>query len=269
MRKLILFKLFVIAYAASCCATEFGDTTNVSLSEIIAKETLDKTDYENVNLQRDIWSHTTFLNISYNKTKFSSDEFPSTLHKLSHEYKNDIGIGLQMGHTYNLHKKPIGSVMFVGLDFTWMDINFNKYKADTEMDFTPGEQIKNLPWHNEKMTLGYAMSIGPSLTLYPFATLHSKGADKIRLHFYFHVGYGAEGALIKDVSANSAIKDQWAWAHGLHTAFGGNITWDHIGIGYEFRNDGSLKYKPIDNDFGTNKIKVKEKAGRLYLQFRF
>ena len=68
MRKLILFKFFVIAYAASCCATEFGDSTNVSLSEIIAKETLDKTDYENVNLQRDIWSHTTFLNISYNKT---------------------------------------------------------------------------------------------------------------------------------------------------------------------------------------------------------
>ncbi len=268
MKKLLL-SIFTIACALTSYATEQGDTTVMSLNDIIAMETQSKADYENVNRQRDIWSHTTFLNISYNKTKFSSDEFPSTLHKLSHEYKNDIGVGLQMGHTYNLHKKPIGSVMFIGLDFTWMDFNFNKYKADTIADFTQGEQIKNLPWHNEKMTLGYAMSIGPSLTLYPFATLHSKGADKIRLHFYFHVGYGAEGALIKNVSADKAIKDQWAWAHGLHTAFGGNITWDHIGIGYEFRNDGSLKYKPIDNDFGTNKMKVKENAGRLYLQFRW
>lgn len=268
--KKLLFLIFTINCVLTSYATEQGDTTVMSLNDIIAMETQSKADYENVNRLREIWSHTTFLNISYNKTKFSSDEFPSTKSSFPNEFENNMGVGLQWGHTYNFHKNPIGKVLFFGLDFTWMDLNFNKYKKDiVPQEYTNEGQVQNLPWHNEKMTLGYAMSIGPSLTLYPFTALNKQGSSKIRLHFYFHVGYGAEGALIKDAMEEKEISDQWAWAHGLHTAFGANISWDHIGLGYEFRNDGNLKYKPIDDDFGTNKMKVKEKTGRLYIQFRW
>ena len=269
MKKLLL-SLFAITCLFSY-ATEMGDTTKVmSLEDIIAMETQSKSDYDNITHLRKVWGHTTYLNISLNKTKLSSDEFPSTTGVFSNEFKNDIGVGLQWGHTYNLHKKPIGSVLFFGLDFTWMDFNFNKYKKDSiPALYTPGERTRNLPWHNEKMTLNYAMSIGPSLTLYPFTPLNSKAADKIRLNFYFHVGYGAEGALIKKVNGGADVSDEWAWAHGLNTAFGGSLTWDFIGVGYEFRNDGSMKYKAIDSLFDTGKMKAKTKTSRVFLQFRF
>ncbi len=274
--KKVLFLILAITGAITSYAQDAvpvaDDTTRVlSLNEIIAMETQSKADYDTNTRLRNIWGHDTYLNISYNKTKLSSDEFPSSKGVFSSEYDNDLGVGLQWGHSYSFHKKPIGSVLFIGLDFTWMDINFNKYKAaavDT-VKYQSNGRIMSMPWHNEKITLGYAMSIGPSLTLYPFTPLHSKGADKIRLHFYFHVGYGAEGALIKNVRSDADISDQWAWAHGLHTAFGGSLTWDHIGLGYEIRNDGNLTYQNIDSEYDTGKMKAKEKTSRLYLQFRF
>ena len=270
--KKLLFSIFAIACVLTGYTTEQGDTTVMSLNDIIAMETQSKTDYDNINRLRDIWSHDTYLNISYNKTEFSSDEFPSTTGGFPNEFKNDVGFGLKMGHTYNFHKKPIGSVLFIGLDFNWIDLNFNKYKEGSlpnDSIYNMGEETQSLPWHNEKMTLGYGMSIGPSLTFYPFTPLNSKGGNKVRLHLYFHVGYGAEGALIKKVNEGSDISDQWAWAHGLNTAFGASLSWDHIGVGYEFRNDNNLKFKAIDSDFNTGTMKAKEKTGRLYLQFRW
>ena len=268
--KKILYSFFAITCALTGYASELGDTTVLSLNDIIAIETQSKADYDNLNHQRNIWSHDTYLNISLNKTKFSSDEFPTTTGMFTNEYNNNIGVGLQWGHTYGFHKKPIGSVLFIGLDFTWMDLNYNKYKKDSiPSRYSEGERAKNLPWHNEKMTLGYGMSIGPSFTFYPFTPLKSKEANKIRIHLYFHLGYGAEGALIKGGNKDKSISDEWAWAHGLHTAFGGSLSWDHIGVGYEFRNDNSLKFKAVDSEFDTNTMKAKEKTGRFYLQFRF
>lgn len=270
--KKLLFSIFAITCALTGFATEQGDTTEtvMSLNDIIAAETQSKTDYDNINRLRDIWDHDTYLNISLNKTKFSSDEFPSTQGKFHNEFKNDFGLGVKMGHTYKLHKKPIGSVLFFGIDYNWIDLNFNQYKADSVPSlYDEGEQVTNMPWHNKKMTLQYGMSAGPSLTLYPFATLHNKGADKIRLHLYFHVGYAAAGALVKDVRDGTVISDEWAWAHGLNTAFGTSLTWDHIGIGFELRNDGNMKYKAVHKVVDTGKMKVKEKTTRIYLQFRW
>ena len=270
-------KKLISSFIAFTCvltgyAQELRDTTTMSLNDIIAMETQNKSEYYNISHQRDIWSHDTYLNISYNKTKFSSEEFPSTTGGFSNEFKNDIGFGLQMGHTYSFHKKPIGSVLFIGLDFNWIDLNFNKYKEGslpTDSIYSLGEGIKSLPWHNEKMTLGYGMSVGPSFTFYPFTPLNGKGGNKVRLHLYFHVGYGVEGAIIKNVIEGGDISDQWAWAHGLNTSFGASVSWDHIGVGYEYRNDSNLKFKAIDSEFDTGKMKAKEKTGRIFLQFRW
>lgn len=266
-----LFSVFAVICAFTGLATELGYTTSQALKDIIARETQNKSEYYNINNQRNIWNHTTFLNISYNKTKFSSEEFPSTTGVFPNEFKNDVGFGLQWGHTYNLHKNPIGQVLFIGIDFTWMDLNFNKYKKQDTIPIRYNNEgtIKSLPWHNEKMTLGYGMSVGPSFTFYPFSSTHSSIGDKIRLHLYFHVGYGVEAAIIKKVNEGTEIKDQWAWGHGLNTAFGADISIDHIGLGYEFRNDGNLKFKPVDRVFDTGKMKAKETISRLFLQFRF
>lgn len=273
--KKILFSIFAVACALMGYASEqYTDTTGMnSLDDIIRAETRSKVDNENRDHLRKVWSHNTFLRFSYNKTKFSSDEFPSAIDNnvFSAKYENEIGAGLQWGHSYHFHKNPIGNVLFIGLDYTWMDLNFNKYKASDTIPsrYAQGERAYNLPWHHEKMTLSYGMSLGPVLTLYPFSSTRSKGAQKLRLQCYFHVGYCVEGALIKKAGQYEDVSDEWAYGHGLYTSFGANLAWGFIGIGYEVRNDNNLKYKAIHKDYDTGKMKVKEETSRLYLQFHF
>jgi hypothetical protein len=272
MKKLFI-ALFALAGIMTAHATEANDTTMTTLSDIIAMESQSKMNNDNTQRLRNIWSKNTFFNISYNTTKFSSEEFPSIAGATSIEYKNKLGVGIQWGQTFNFHKKPLGGIVFIGLDYTWMDLNFNQYKKqNTPAGFADqGEGgIRNMPWHNEKMTLDYGMSIGPSLTLYPFAPLHHDGADKVRLQGYFHVGYSAHGAMIKDVPDRGMdVKNRFAWGHGLFTGIGANLTWNAIGIGYECRTDNKITYKHIDGEFDNGKMKCKQKTNRVYLQFRF
>ena len=269
MKKLILVVL-IVACALDAHALE-GSGTTTAVNQIIAIGDLNKSYDDDGNSQRAIWGKTTFINISYNKTKFKSSEFPSTAGAFEKEYDNDLGVGIQWGHTFNLHRNPVGSVMFFGLDFTWLDMNFNRYKKVTLPDgvYTRGEQVWNLPWHHEKLSLNYGMSLGPSLTLYPFAT-SDNNSSKLRLHVYCHVGYGIEGVMLKDVMTNiRESQNEYAYGHGLFMSYGASLSWNFIGVGYEFRHDDNLKFKAVETEFDTGKMKAKEKTSRVYLQFRF
>ena len=57
--------------------------------------------------------------------------------------------------------------------------------------------------------------------------------------------------------------------HGLFTSFGGSLTWNFVGIGFDVRNDGSLKYMATNKTFDTGKMKAKQKTTRFFIQFRF
>ena len=273
--KIIFISLIALIGILTASAAQSSDTTTTvtSLDDIIAMETQSQMKNSIAMRLQDQWSKSTFLNIGYNMTKLSSKEFPATATRLANEFDNKLGLGIQWGHTFNFHKYPLGSVLFIGLDFTWLDFNFNQYKkCDAPVGFDLGEQVLNLPWHNEKMSLNYGMSVGPSLTLYPFTSLQNSGTDKIRLQLYFHVGYDVAYYQIKDVPEkgnNQETSKKSAWGHGLYTSFGGNITWDFIGVGIESRNDGGINCKPVDDLYNTGKFKIKEKTTRLYLQFRF
>ena len=296
--KKIIITLSVLLGVLTVNAAGVNDTTAVTtLSDIIAMESQSKINNDNSTRLRSIWDKNTFFNISYNTTKLSSDEFPLEIGKTPYEFKNKLGVGIQWGQTFNFHKKPLGSVVFIGLDYTWMDLNFNQYDhvsiAVPPVDGTTEGTISDdgtaegtisdeaptinldgdvlpMPWNQKKMSLNYGMSIGPSLTLYPFAPLHRNGTDKIRLQFYFHVGYSIGGTMIKEViDRTGEKKDKLAWGHGLFTSYGANLTWNAIGVGYEWRNDNNINYKHVNKEFGTNKMKFKEKTSRVYLQFRF
>lgn len=270
--KKLLFSLFTLACVLTGNAMESGDTVRVTtLNDIIAQESKNSTDVAYDQHLRKIWGKTNYFNISYDKTTLSSDELPlggATLG--SNEFKNKFGMGIQWGKTFKLHKKPLGNLLFFGIDFTWMDVNFNQYdKADK---ITPGYSddtsfaIKTMPWHNKKTTLDYGISVGPSFTLYPFTPLHSNATDNIRFHGYFHLGYKGEAFFIKEVGDGT----QHAWGHGLFTAFGASLTFNAIGLGVEMRNDNNINVKHVDKkEFGDQKMKFKEKITRIYLQFRF
>ena len=251
-----------------------NDTTRVvTLAETIAQEGKAMKENDYMASLRSIWSKNTYLNISYNTTKLSSDEFPSVSGAFSNEFQNQWGLGLQWGHTFNFHKNPLGNVLFLGLDYTWLDLNFNQYKetaAPASYKNSEESSIGCMPWHNKKKTIDYGMMVGPSLTFYPFTSLERWGTDNIRLQLYFHVGYTVQLSMISEAMVDKGeVSDGKALGHGLYTSFGGNLTWNFVGIGYEFRNDGKLNYTYLDDDLDTGKMKMKQKTGRVYLQFRF
>jgi len=253
-------------------AAASSDTVSVmTLDQIIEQESKTQSDNKYVDDLLSAWKRNMYLNLIYNVShEMSSKEFPSASGPFSNEFKSKWGLGLEWGKTFNFHRNPLGSVLFIGLDYTWMDLKFNKFeKSVAPVDYSIGVNGYNMPWHYEKMSFGYGMSLGPSLTVYPFTSIRNS-ANQIRLHLYFHVGYGIEGTVIKDAIVNgSDVKNGFAYGHGLYTSFGGNLSWKSIGVGYEMRNDGNLKYKVTDTNYDTGSLKIKEKTGRLYLQFRF
>ena len=269
--KKIIFSLFALASVLTASANSASDTTITTLNDIIAMESRSNSNKDNFTRLRDTWGQNTYLNISYDMTKLSSDEFPSTKGGFKNEFDNKLGVGLQWGHTFNFHKRPLGNVLFIGLDYTWLDCNYNSYDASAEpAGYTRGEQVLNMPWHYKKSSIDYGMSLGPSFTLYPFTSANSSGAQKIRLQLYFHVGYDIGATFINDViDKDGEKKNRTTWGHGLFTSFGANVSWSFIGVGYEMRNASSLNYNYIDKEFDTGKLKLKQQMNRLYLQFRF
>ena len=231
---------------------------------------------DSIRRLKEIWGKRTFFNISYNSTEMSSMEFPSGAEPFYGKYKKDFGVGIQMGQTFNFHKNPLGSVLFIGLDYTWIDLNFNSYKDSPRPDEFPTVEehmaMKNplpLPWHQSKMQFDYGMSLGPALTFYPLISLHKEAAQKLRLHLYFHVGYCVAGTLIDMKDYKKDTTKDFVFGHGLFTSFGASLTWNFVGIGFDVRNDGSVNYKPTHKVYDTGKMKVKQKSPRVYLQFRF
>ena len=155
--KKFLFSLFTFACVLTGNAMESGDTTRVTtLNDIIAQESKSKTDVKYDQHLRNVWSKNTYFNISYNKTTLSSDEFPIGGGQGRHnEFENDLGVGLQWGQTFNFHKKALGNVLFLGLDYTWMDLNFNQLLEIAEdrraWDATvPGVPKTQIQFSNEK-----------------------------------------------------------------------------------------------------------------------
>ena len=276
-----------------------------SVDDIIKMNTdLDRTKHTDSHYS-EVWGRNTFFNMSSINTSFESSNFPSaggtkgtdgsysSVDELHGKFKNQFGFGLQWGHTYNFHKKPIGDVLFIGLDYSWLDFNLNKYKEDEVKGYQwgkinmDGKDRYPLPWANEMFTFDYGMSVGPSLTLYPFTALGKKGTDEIRIQLYFHVGYAISMAFIKDVpdvddsyysyfggSSSSSTKEsdtttEMALGHGLFTSFGVNLTWKFIGLGYEARHGSSYKYRSLATKFKLDDLKSEQMVNRFYLQFRF
>ena len=278
MKKNLSLTLLTVSLASTCLAqnnreTITNDSTKIpSLKEIIEAEKNQASKKDNEIHYKSVWGKTTFINLSYINTKLSSDNLPTDNGSYSGEYKSSLGFGFLLGHTFNFHSKPIGSVMFVGLDLTPVDFNFNVYdKEKPSVQFVQSSSTPySLPWHNKKMTLDYGISVGPSLTFYPFTNIGKSGTDNIRIHLYFHVGYSVGIGIINNVKVNkNDDESEMLWGHGLFTRYGLNISWDFIGIGYEAHNFSNFTYRPTGSDFKTGNVKTEQTSNRIYLQFRF
>lgn len=278
MKRIATFAMFIMAMATNCQAQneKNGAADSIdfpSLDEIIETEANLSSKNENERHYKRVWGKTTFLNLNYSMSTFSSDAFPSASSPYQCEYKNKLGLGLLSGNTYNFHKKPIGTVLFIGLDYVPFDLNLNLYdEEEASPQYTQGEKEPySLPWHKKKMTLDYGMSVGPSLTFYPFTAIHCNPTDHIRLQFYYRVGYHIGAGMIEKVSTSrdKNEKAEFLWANGMSTSYGANLTWGFVGVGFEKRQFSKFLYHPISSDYKTGDVECEQTNERVYIQFRF
>ncbi|MBO6099096.1 MAG: hypothetical protein J6P01_03020, partial [Prevotella sp.] len=239
---------------------------------------------------RSVWSRKGYLNISYNTSTLSpKDAVPTGVAYnggKAPEYKSNWGASIQLGRSYALHKRPISNILQFNIDYTYIDLNVNHFKAEGDgtnlydSSNKSGEKYYT-PWNLEKYDINYGMAVGPSVTVAPFTYTKYAGLHHMKFNVYFHIGYhvgllymvndeNADVNQDKDDDDYKRMKDNLKMdlGHGLTTSFGFSLTWKTIGVGYEHRS-GSLKYKSLStDDFGKDSYKFKSSTNRVFVQFR-
>lgn len=190
-------------------------------------------------------------------------------------YDGKYAFALVKGTTYRVHKNPIAKILKFGIDATWTDIQFAKYKDPSltgtwtsEIDNTlvTGDSSSESNFNIGYMALSYSLGVGPSVCVAPFLLLNNKLLSPLHANLYFHY--------CPTVTAYMASQDgdvEFSGAYCNMFNFGGNIVYKCIGIGIEGKW-GSGKFKPIEfvsDGLGSDKYKRKFANTRLYVQFTF
>ena len=178
-----------------------------------------------------------YLNIGYAESKLKQDIYP--------QLKCDWGASITFGKTFYLHKKPIANLIRFGIDATWIDLNYAKYK------FYYNEKKENI--HNAEV----AMHVGPSVTFTPVNGLNICG------YFRYAPTFSA---------IYSTANDNYNLTYATRFVGGASVSYKFFGVGFESRF-GNCKYddfmafaKEIEDPL---KIKTKLTGYRVYLTFRF
>lgn len=137
--------------------------------------------------------------------------------------KPEFGAMLNRGRTFYLHKKPIGNFLNIGIDATWIDLNYAMYKPQTLESTLHQAEI--------------AVQVGPSITITP--------VKRLQVHLYGR--YAPTFALRYD---GEVVGGNYA---SIFVA-GGNLSFGFFGIGAEYRMGNNMNYKAFNLDKLVDKI---------------
>ena len=176
--------------------------------------------------------------------------------------KSKIGAAFTFGKTYYLHKNPLAGIVRIGLDATFLDLNYGNYSIEyfDEGGWGDGPEVYTSKIHQAEIGL----HVGPSVTITP--------VSKLKVHAYFR--YAPSFSAIYDVDGGSV-----AGNYATFFVSGASVSFGAIGIGAEARW-GKGNYKEFgsgdsDSDYGdeeytsSSKTKYKTSGARIYLNFRF
>ena len=138
--------------------------------------------------------------------------------------KPEFGAMINRGRTFYLHKKPIANFLNIGIDATWIDVNYAMYKPTTITDAT---------LHQAEL----AMQVGPSLTFTP--------VKRLQVHLYGR--YAPTFAMRYD-------SDQFGGNYASIFVAGGNLSFGFFGVGAEYRWGNNMTYKAFDFSKVTDMI---------------
>lgn len=267
----------------------------ITIDDIINEQQEVSSLNSDVNHFVDVWSRRGYFNFAYiNSTLTPKEKIETGINNgIVSSFKSDWGISLQLGRSYRLHKKPIANTLQFNLDYTYIDLGINHFKAENGVylyDSSNKKEITNddgknetyyyTPWNLEKYEANYSMSLGPSLTIMPFNYSNSTQLHYLRFNVYYHIGYNVSFLyMINDKDADKNLsKDsdydnmsdnlKLDWGHGITNSIGFSLSWKTIGIGYEHLSR-KLKYKSMNKkDFNNEKYQFQLSTNRFFIQIR-
>lgn len=125
MKKLLLCMLTAVAAISPAMAQDTipaNEVTRQSMSDIDSlRQEVAMLKGENEQRKQDdklksIWRRTKFFNIAYTNSTLKLED--------AVDKKGKFGVGISMGNTYFLHRRPLAGMVKFGLDAVWMDINY-------------------------------------------------------------------------------------------------------------------------------------------------
>lgn len=294
MKKINLLAALLLAFTASTALAQTDSATVAmqnkldSLQKNVAtlqeKETArTQTEYDNA-----IWKRKKHISISFSTQNMEDADNP-----LNMKYKSQSGFNLDWGKTIYLHKKPIAKLMKIGLDWSWINLSFAKYKSGSGIhinslagDYSDYDDNDDGYGYDDEdddfiadldlgvYSLSAGMSVGPSFTFAPFYNT-GKGLQHLLAQAYFHVTPSYTGIIMTEDGETEAY-------HGYTTYFnwGINVSYKFISIGYEYRwgksrfNQMSLDFDndeedELETNSSNEKQKIKFGSSAFYIRFNF
>ncbi|WP_290539772.1 hypothetical protein [Alistipes sp.] len=256
--KQILFFIAAILFSTGSAFAQKSDSTSLQPDKRVRKK---------------------FFNISYVSTEMSPKgdilmddgmEEMITLVEADAKFKSDWGASIVRGRTYMFHRKPIARIINIGLDVSFLDLNyaqfsyndagsFNSFESDESAtpnypDYPdyPSESDESDESGDYKLhRIDYGWQIGPSVTLTP--------GRRFTIAAYFRYA-----------PTFSSIYTDGSYMGNYSTQFrtGASFSYGVIGCGFE-ASFGDCKYKNFTGDLDLSSAKIKSSGYRVYLQFRW
>lgn len=318
--KRIYFSCLALLAAAAVSAQDIPDkgvvldlaedtTQVVTVTDIIEVQEMVSSRNSSDSHFKSVWSRNAFFNIYYGLSGEMSPQGAKMKNaqgdkisleggipigpgqSLTETFKKDLGVGLTLGNSYKLHKKPIANVAQFNLDWTFFNIYATRYKAtgakycdnkdwtqtDGKVTSVDDGGYQYFPWNREKWEASFSWELGPSLTLAPFTYIGScPGLHFLKFNVYYRIGYEVSGILVqgdKNGKYTESGKEDKAttfqWGHGLTNNFGFNMSWKTIGIGLEWCDAEIKNYMPTSpSKYGKIESHFNNKQTRLYLTIK-
>ncbi|MFD1771478.1 hypothetical protein [Sphingobacterium suaedae] len=173
-------------------------------------------------------------------------------------FKSKFGASLSSGRTFFLHRDPLAGMLKIGLDWTYIDLNYTTYKEPILEEDVDGNWIED----EVKVHAAEAgMHIGPSITVFPVNRL------AVKAYFRYAPSYSA---------MYDTYNEEFSSGFGSYFVSGISANYGGIGLGIEQRW-GSAKHRTLttdleDDDFGgasEQKEKFHLKGPRIFVAFSF
>lgn len=212
------------------------------------------------------------------------------------DWEADYAVSVKNVRSLYFHKKPLGGMVKIGLDYSLLDFTYSKLQLkhiegvaageDTSLPSDPSapsapsvsdgfdEIVSEDPSGSIFDILGFNLgmhkldqtfSVGPRIAINP--------VDHLMIGVYFHGGFTASGIL---------ENDNFSYGFGHTLASGLCVSYKVIGVGFEYLW-GKVKYNQIDFEemeidgnnfsysemFSSESFSLKHKGPRFYVSFRF